>query len=111
MFEAKDFFEELVKFLPKHVSPMKSYIHASLVFVITFIVSTLIMNKLDLNFDVNRDGIESENEEKAKKLIQHGLSFIISVFIADVAFNTSWRLRNKINKNHATYSRWFKGYL
>jgi len=102
MFEAKDFFEELVKFLPKHVSPMKSYIHASLVFVITFIVSTLI---------VNRDGIESENEEKAKKLIQHGLSFIISVFIADVAFNTSWRLRNKINKNHATYSRWFQGYL
>jgi len=84
MFEAKDFFEELVKFLPKHVSPMKS---------------------------VNRDGIESENEEKAKKLIQHGLSFIISVFIADVAFNTSWRLRNKINKNHATYSRWFQGYL
>ena len=111
MFVAKDFFEELVKFLPKHVSPMKSYVHASLVFVITFIVSTLIMNKLDFEFDVNRDGIESENEGKAKKFIQYGLSFIVSVFIADVAFNTSWRLRNKINKDHITYSRWFQGYL
>jgi len=95
MSSAKDFFEELVKFLPKHVSPMKSYIHASLVFVITF---------------VNRDGIESENEEKAKKFIQHGLSFIISVFIADFAFDISWRLRNKVNRNHNVYSRWFPIY-
>jgi len=104
MSSAKDFFEELVKFLPKHVSPMKSYIHASLVFVITFIISTLIMN------NVNRDGIESENEEKAKKFIQHGLSFIISVFIADFAFDISWRLRNKVNRNHNVYSRWFPIY-
>ena len=110
MSSAKDFFEELVKFLPKHVSPMKSYIHASLVFVITFIISTLIMNKMDLQFDVNRDGIESENEEKAKKFIQHGLSFIVSIFIADLAFDISWRLRNKVNRNHNIYSRWFPIY-
>ena len=111
MFVAKDFFEELVKFLPKHVSPMKSYVHASLVFIITFIVSILITNNLDLKFDVNSDGTESENEEKAKKFIQYGISFIVSVFVADAAFNTSWRLRNKININHTTYARWFQGYL
>ncbi len=107
----KNFFEELIEFLPKHVSPMKSYIHASLVFVITFIISSLVINKLDFQFDVNRDGVESENEEKAKKFIQHGMSFIISIFVADFAFNTSWRIRNRVNRNHATYSRWFKGYL
>ena len=76
MFVAKDFFEELVKFLPKHVSPMKSYVHASLVFIITFIVSILITNNLDLKFDVNSDGTESENEEKAKKFIQYGICLL-----------------------------------
>ena len=107
----KNFFEELIEFLPKHVSPMKSYIHASLVFVITFIISSLVINKLDFQFDVNRDGVESENEEKAKKFVQVGVSFILAVFAADLTFSTSWRIANRVNRNHATYARWFKGYL
>ena len=108
---AANFFKELVEFLPKHVSPVRSQIHSALTFIIVFTISYLVMKKFDFQFDVNRDGVESENEERAKKFIQIGTSFIISIFVADMAFNVSWKIRNRVNKNHATYARWFKGYL
>ena len=104
------FFKDLVEFLPKHVSPIKSYTHALLAFISFFIISYLIMNKLDFQLDVDNDGIESENEERVKKIIQIAISFIISVFIADLTFNASWKIRNRVNKNHATYARWFNFY-
>lgn len=102
------FFKELVEFLPKHVSPTKSYIHSALTFVIVFIISKIIIKQIDMNFDVDSDGSESESEEKAKFFIECGIALLISLFASDMAFNISWGIRNRINKNHRTYQKWFK---
>jgi len=103
------FFKELVEFLPKYVSPVKSYVHATLTFIITFIIAKLIINKLDFNFDIDSDGSESETEEKAKMFVEYAVALLISIFVADLAFSASWKIRNRVNGKHKTYARWFKG--
>jgi len=102
------FFKELTNFLPKYVSPGKSYIHATISLLLTFIIANTIITKMDLKFDIDRDGLESETEEKAARFIGYGFAFLIAIFVADLTFSTSFRMRNKVNRNHATYARWFK---
>lgn len=102
-----NFFEQLKEFLPKYISPMKSYIHAGIVFLVVFALVSMIINYADFEFDINNDGLESENEEKAKRYIGYGVSFLVAVVAADLGYTVSWKLRNSVNKDHLTYSRWF----
>ena len=105
---SKAFFKELVDFLPKHVSPVKSYIHATISFIVMFIIANTVINKMDFKFDIDSDGLESDTEEKAARFIGYGFAFLIAIFVADLTFSTSFKMRNKVNRNHATYARWFK---
>lgn len=105
---SKAFFKELVEFLPKYVSPRTSYLHATISLIITFIVANIIITKMDFKFDIDRDGNESETEEKVARFIGYGFAFLIAIFVADLTFNTSFRMRNRVNRNHLTYARWFK---
>lgn len=101
------FFEKLVDFLPKHVSPMKSYAHGAIAFVVTFIVSYLLGGDYFV-LDFNQDGVISESEEMTQKGVKIAVSVIISLLVADLVFSVSWKKRNfLINKNHMTYRRWF----
>jgi len=101
-----NFFEQLTEFLPKFVSPMKSYLHAGIAFTCVFIIVHMISSNLKL--DIDGDGEESETEEKARNLVALAISFIMAIFVADVTYTISWRLRNKaVNGNHLTWRRWF----
>ena len=103
----EQFFEKLVDFLPKHVSPMPSYIHGTIAFVVSVIVTYTLGNKYFV-FDFNGDGETSEIEEKTQTSVKLAVSLIISLLVADLVFSSSWRLRNfTINKNHMIYKRWF----
>lgn len=108
MSSSSDFFKQLTNFLPKYVSPMTSYGHALIIFMIVFIISNIISRSFEL--DVDRDGVESENEELAKKYISYGISFLIAVFAADMTYDISWRIRNnRVNRSHNIWRKWFGG--
>lgn len=101
-----NFFQQLTEFLPKYVSPLKSYMHSGIAFIIIFTIVHLIASNLKL--DIDGDGEESETEEKARKLVSLSVSFIIAIFVADITYTISWRLRNKaLNGTHLTWRRWF----
>lgn len=102
MSSSSDFFKELTEFLPKRVSPFKSYMHASIVFVIVF----SIIHTLSSKFQYKED--ETEKEQKARKIVSISLALIVGIFISEAAFKTSWSLANrKANGNHIIYQRWF----
>ena len=106
---SEKFFQDLVEFLPKHVSPRISYAHALVAFLITGTITYIIGG--NINFDFNDDGEQSEIEKRTSSSVRIAGSVIISLLVADFVFSTSWKLRNlKTNKNHITYSRWFPGF-
>lgn len=101
-----NFFQQLTDFLPKYVSPRTSYLHAGVAFICIFVISHLITSKIKL--DIDGDGEESDTEEKARKMVAVAVSLILGIFVADITYTVSWRLRNKaVNGNHLTWRRWF----
>ena len=107
MSSAKEFFEELEKFLPVYVKPLPSYVHSALVFSVVVLIGTIVSNRSEVIFDINGDSVEGPQERKMKKFIFIGTSVAIGIFLADVTFSISWKLRNRINRKHLVYSRWF----
>lgn len=104
---APNLFEQLEEFLPRHVSPLPSYLHASLAFVVTGLVSYYLAGELIVS-DFTRDGQVTEEEARAKKYVQIGASALVSLFLADTVFNTSFKMRGfRANRKHFTYRRWF----
>lgn len=102
-----NFFEQLEDFLPSHVSPVPSYIHAFLALIVAGVVSYYLGEKLIVS-DFTRDGSVSETEERAKKYIRVGTSAIVTLFVADTVFSVSFKLGGfRMNKKHFTYRRWF----
>lgn len=100
-------FEQLEDFLPKHVSPLPSYFHASLAFIVAGLV-TYYLGAEYIVSDFTGDGRISEAEARAKKYVQIGASALISLFLADTVFSISFKLRGfRTNKRHLTYRRWF----
>ncbi len=104
-----NFFQDLVDFLPKHVSPRISYVHALIAFLITGTITYILGG--NMSFDFDNDGVQSELEERTSLAVRLAVTAIVSLLVADMTFSTSWRLRNfSANKNHITYSRWFPGF-
>ena len=106
---SKEFFQELEKFLPVYVKPLPSYVHSALVFSVVVLIGVINANRTKVIFDINGDSEEGPQERKMKKFIFIGTSVVIALFCADVAFNISWKLRNRVNRKHLVYSRWFPG--
>lgn len=105
--DARAFFSELQNFLPVYVSPIKTYLHATLVFVLVMVLAKLLENRLAFKIDVNGDGLESKTEERMKILIYYGSCFILALLLSDLTYTVSWRLSNRINLKHNVYKRWF----
>lgn len=101
---SKEFFQELENFLPEYVPVVPSYLHATLAFCVVVLIGSIIAKRSQ---DI--DGDESASEKKMKKFIYLGTSVIVAIFFADLTFNISWKLRNKVNRKHLVYSRWFPG--
>lgn len=100
-------FEQLEEFLPKHVSPIPSYLHATLAFVVAGLISYYLAGELIVS-DFTRDGRVTEAEERAKKYVQIGACAIFSLFLADAVFSASFKIRGfRANRKHFTYRRWF----
>lgn len=106
---SREFFDELENFLPVFVSVIPSYIHAAAVFSVVVLIGSMISKKIQSTMDIDGDGEESPTEKKMKRFIYMGTSVIAGIFLADIAFTISWRLRNKVNRKHLVYSRWFPG--
>ena len=106
---SKEFFEELEKFLPVYVSPMKSYIHGGMVFSVIVLIGVINANNTETILDIDGDSVESEQEKKMKKFIFVGTSVVIAIFLADLTYEISWKLSNRVNRKHLVYSRWFPG--
>lgn len=106
---SREFFQELENFLPVFVSAVPSYIHAALAFSVIVVIGTIITKRSKTIMDIDGDSIGSATEKKMKKFIYMGTSTIIAIFFADLTFNISWKLRNRINRKHLVYSRWFPG--
>jgi len=52
----------------------------------------------------------SETERRAQSGIRIAVAVLVALFVYDLVFNVSWRIRNfNINRNHVTYKRWFTG--
>ena len=100
------FFENLVEFLPKHVSPRPSYLHATIVFIIVGLIVYYLGGGIDI--DVNRDNVESDVDRRISEAIRIGVSVILALLVSDTAYSISWNMRNfRINKNHTVYRKWF----
>lgn len=101
------FFEKLVEFLPKHVSPMKSYAHGAIGFIVAYLIAYAIGGQFFI-LDFDQDDAISETERRAQDGIRIAIAVLVALFVSDLVFNISWRRRNfSINKNHITYKRWF----
>lgn len=107
MSDWKGFFTELESFLPVFVSAIPSYMHASLVFSVVMLIGYIITQRSQSRMDLNGDGKESATEKKMRKFIFMGSSVVAALFLSDIAFTISWKLRNRVNRKHLVYSRWF----
>ena len=102
-----NFFDQLGEFLPKHVSPIKSYAHALAAFVVTGLITYFLGAKY-LVSDFNRDDEVSAAEVRARKYVQVASSVLISSLVADFVFSFSFRVRGyRANKKHFVWKRWF----
>lgn len=106
---SKEFFQELENFLPVFVPAGPSYVHATLAFCIIVLIGTIISKRSKTIMDIDGDSVESAAEKKMKKFIYMGVSVVVAIFFADLTFNVSWKLRNRVNRKHLVYSRWFPG--
>lgn len=105
---SEKFFQDLVEFLPKSISPTISYAHALVAFLITSTITYVLGG--NINFDFNNDGEQSVIDKRTSNSVRLAGTVIISLLVADFVFSMSWKLRNlKTNKNHITYSKWFPG--
>lgn len=99
-----NFFEKLEQFLPKHVSPLPSYAHGAVAFVVAAIV-TYRLGAEHLAFDFDQDEAVFTTTEM---YVQIAVSSVVSLIVADLVFSLSFKLRSfSTNKNHFTYRRWF----
>jgi len=104
---APNLFEQLEEFLPKHISPVPSYLHACAAFVTTGLVSYYLAGNLIVE-DLTRDGRVTEEEIRAKKYVQIGVCALVSLLLADTVFSVSFKIRGfRTNRKHFTYRRWF----
>lgn len=101
------FFSQLKEFLPQYVSPVPSYIHSFIVFGVVMLVGHILTKTTDFVLDVNGDGEESDTEKTMKRFAYYGTAAIVGILAADLTYTVSWKLRNKVNRDHLTYSRWF----
>lgn len=69
------------------------------VFSAVLLVGHLVSNNTKSVLDIDGSGEESATEKRMKKFI--------GIFLADLTFNISWKLRSKVNRQHLVYSRWF----
>lgn len=105
--QSAQFFRELENFLPVHVPAIPSYVHSTVVFLLVSIIGYVLSEKSEATLDVDGDNQESDTERKMRKFIYRGTAVFIALMLADLTFNISWRLRNKVNRRHLVYSRWF----
>lgn len=106
MSNSDSFFKNLVEFLPKHVSIIPSYKHASFAFLLVIIVSYLTRNTWSV--DIDRDGVRDEGDEMASSAIHVATTSVIALIVANTVFSISWTLRNRqVNGKHIVYKRWF----
>lgn len=114
MSQAQDFFRELENFLPKYVPAIPSYVHASLAFLFALSIGIYTVNSMtdtetnDETNDDDSDGDDSSYDRKIRRYALLGVATLVSLFVADVAFDISWKTRNKINRKHLIYQRWFR---
>ena len=106
---SREFFQELENFLPVFVSAVPSYLHSGLVFGVVVLIGSIITKKSKTIMDIDGDSLESATEKKMKKFIYMGTTVIVAIFFADLTFDISWKIRNKVNRKHLVYSRWFPG--
>lgn len=103
------FFEKLVEFLPKHVPLAKSYAHGAIGSVLAYLITYSIGGQFFI-LDFDQDDVISETERRAQSGIRIAVAVLVALFVYDLVFNVSWRIRNfNINRNHVTYKRWFTG--
>lgn len=104
-----NFFDQLEEFLPKHVSPLPSYVHASAAFIIAALI-TYYFGAKHIVFDFNKDEHISDTEKSVEQYVQLAVCTVVSLLVADLVFSSSFKLRSyKTNKKHYTYRRWFPG--
>ncbi|AAR26849.1 FirrV-1-A25 precursor [Feldmannia irregularis virus a] len=111
MSESQAFFRELENFLPKYVPITPSYAHALLAFVISLSVGGyLATRKAQQQSDsqTGQTGQASGGESRLQYYALLGVAVLVSLFVADTTYNISWRLRNKVNRKHLVYQRWFR---
>lgn len=100
-------FDQLENFLPRHVSPLPSYAHSCVAFVISGMV-TYALGAEYLVSDFNRDDHVSATEERARKYVHVAISTLISLLVAEAIFELSFKIRGyRANKRHFVYKRWF----
>jgi len=100
-------FDQLEEFLPQHVSPVPSYFHATVAFIVAGIVMYQLGSPLVTSgFEV--DNTVSENEARAKKYARIVSSILVGIFFFDTVYNISFKIRGfRANKKHFTYRHWF----
>lgn len=104
---SKEFFTELENFMPQYVSPLKSYVHAFIVFIVIIAVGHSLSDKLSMTIDIDGDGSENDFERRSRIAIYYCGLVIVGLVSSDFIYSLSWRLRNKVNRKFLTYSRWF----
>ncbi|ACH46855.1 unknown [Feldmannia species virus] len=102
MSQSQSFFRELENFLPIYVSVLPSYAHAILVFLALSLTGYLVSVRL------STDPEEEKKQNKSRFYVMLGVTALASLFASDVAFNVSWILRNRVNRKHLVYKRWFR---
>lgn len=104
---AAQFFYELEKFLPKHVSVIPSYLHSGISFAIVLGVGLVFRAKYKNAYLDDIEGVDDKLNKKLKDFIHGGITIGVAILAADMVFKISWVLRNKVNRKHLVYRRWF----
>ncbi len=96
-------FDQLEEFLPKHVSPIPSYLHGLIACAVSFIVT----QRLGARFLESSES-DSKTEDRVKKYTQIACSALVGILLFDTVFNISFKVRGfRTNKRHFTYRHWF----